>query len=362
MEQKPAGASLFFHTVGATEPAGAAVVHNPGSGGGVRRRTTRHCRDGSGPGRLDADRAWAGRRHRPAAAARGRADPVPGLPVPGQPAVAGALPGRLPHPHRAGLPAVRRVGGAAVRRGRRGAEPRHRPLVGRNRGRAARRDRPDDSQCASGRPAAGATGAPLVGDRGANPSQSGPGADPHRGIGARPPRVGRSAGRHRRPHPGDPASADDRPEAARGLGAAGAAPAALAHRADPGRRGRRGSVPVGASLPARRGAPARAAPGDPQSSRPDGRGEPVSRCPLPDVGRGRRTRRSSGAPDHRGVPGPAPGQRLVLAGETVLRFGWVDVATRPCAVAGQVGQVLRRGGWAGRPRPCGPRCGIADAA
>ncbi len=53
---------------------------------------------------------------------------------------------------------------------------------------------------------------------------------------------------------------------------------------------------------------------------------------------------------------------LVLAGETVLRFGWVDVATRPCAVAGQVGQVLRRGGWAGRPRPCGPRCGIADAA
>jgi hypothetical protein len=45
-----------------------------------------------------------------------------------------------------------------------------------------------------------------------------------------------------------------------------------------------------------------------------------------------------------------------LVGERTLRFGWRDVAARPCLVAQQVGAVLRLSGWGGRPRPCGPGC------
>lgn len=48
--------------------------------------------------------------------------------------------------------------------------------------------------------------------------------------------------------------------------------------------------------------------------------------------------------------------RSTLRGETTLRFGWSDVAGRPCAVAGQVALLLARNGWAGSPRPCNPRC------
>jgi very-short-patch-repair endonuclease len=46
----------------------------------------------------------------------------------------------------------------------------------------------------------------------------------------------------------------------------------------------------------------------------------------------------------------------VEAGSAPLRYGWVDVLTSPCATAAQVGRVLRRQGWAGTARPCGPRC------
>jgi very-short-patch-repair endonuclease len=45
-----------------------------------------------------------------------------------------------------------------------------------------------------------------------------------------------------------------------------------------------------------------------------------------------------------------------VAGDAALRYGWLDVVGVPCAVASQVAAVLRRGGWTGRPRPCGPRC------
>lgn len=43
-------------------------------------------------------------------------------------------------------------------------------------------------------------------------------------------------------------------------------------------------------------------------------------------------------------------------GAAPLRYGWAPVAGRPCQVAGQLARVLRRRGWKGRPRRCGPDC------
>ena len=43
-------------------------------------------------------------------------------------------------------------------------------------------------------------------------------------------------------------------------------------------------------------------------------------------------------------------------GIMTLRYGWADVTGRPCQVAGQVAAVLRRRGWAGGARACGPLC------
>jgi very-short-patch-repair endonuclease len=49
-----------------------------------------------------------------------------------------------------------------------------------------------------------------------------------------------------------------------------------------------------------------------------------------------------------------------VRGETALRYGWADVADRPCEVAGQVAAVLRRRGWAGVAARCGAGCGAAS--
>ena len=46
----------------------------------------------------------------------------------------------------------------------------------------------------------------------------------------------------------------------------------------------------------------------------------------------------------------------VVQGSGVLRYGWRDIAARPCAAAGQVSAVLQAHGWSGRPRRCGPAC------
>lgn len=43
---------------------------------------------------------------------------------------------------------------------------------------------------------------------------------------------------------------------------------------------------------------------------------------------------------------------LVMAGETVLRYGWSDIRGNPCHVARQVAQVLQTQGWPGAPKPC----------
>lgn len=45
-------------------------------------------------------------------------------------------------------------------------------------------------------------------------------------------------------------------------------------------------------------------------------------------------------------------------GIITLRYGWADITRRPCDVAAEIAAVLRLRGWQGRPRPCGPSCGL----
>ena len=49
-------------------------------------------------------------------------------------------------------------------------------------------------------------------------------------------------------------------------------------------------------------------------------------------------------------------------GCVTLRYSWSDVTQRPCDVAVEVGRVLRRRGWAGQLRQCGPECAAGDQA
>jgi hypothetical protein len=46
----------------------------------------------------------------------------------------------------------------------------------------------------------------------------------------------------------------------------------------------------------------------------------------------------------------------VVQGDRVLRYGWRDVAGRPCEAAGQVGTVIRARGWPGVLLRCGRSC------
>lgn len=48
-----------------------------------------------------------------------------------------------------------------------------------------------------------------------------------------------------------------------------------------------------------------------------------------------------------------------VEGMVTLRYGWADVTADPCRVAREIAAALRRGGWTGRPRPCGPSCTAA---
>jgi very-short-patch-repair endonuclease len=47
-----------------------------------------------------------------------------------------------------------------------------------------------------------------------------------------------------------------------------------------------------------------------------------------------------------------------LTGARVLRYGFADVTTRPCAVAAEVATLLTAAGWSGPCAPCGERCGL----
>jgi very-short-patch-repair endonuclease len=48
-----------------------------------------------------------------------------------------------------------------------------------------------------------------------------------------------------------------------------------------------------------------------------------------------------------------------LEGFWPLRYGWPEVSYHACEVAGEVGTLLRRGGWTQSPGPCGPDCLLA---
>jgi very-short-patch-repair endonuclease len=48
----------------------------------------------------------------------------------------------------------------------------------------------------------------------------------------------------------------------------------------------------------------------------------------------------------------------VVADGAVLHYDLADVTETPCAVAAEVAAVLRRNGWPGTPKPCGPRCTV----
>ena len=52
---------------------------------------------------------------------------------------------------------------------------------------------------------------------------------------------------------------------------------------------------------------------------------------------------------------------LVERDEATLRYRWFHVVTMPCESAAQVVLALRRRGWAGTPRPCGPCCRLMAA-
>jgi hypothetical protein len=50
-----------------------------------------------------------------------------------------------------------------------------------------------------------------------------------------------------------------------------------------------------------------------------------------------------------------------LQGVETLRYGWPDTTENRCRTAAEIGSVLRRGGWKGALRPCGPGCTAAGA-
>lgn len=54
--------------------------------------------------------------------------------------------------------------------------------------------------------------------------------------------------------------------------------------------------------------------------------------------------------------------RVVLAGQDPLRYGWHEVVNSACACAAELAALLQRNGWPGTPRRCGPACLLADAS
>ena len=49
---------------------------------------------------------------------------------------------------------------------------------------------------------------------------------------------------------------------------------------------------------------------------------------------------------------------LVLMDTRTLRYGWSDATERRCATAAEIAAVLRKHGWQGTPRRCGPDCTV----
>jgi hypothetical protein len=51
-----------------------------------------------------------------------------------------------------------------------------------------------------------------------------------------------------------------------------------------------------------------------------------------------------------------------VQGTETLRYGWPDVTENRCRTAAEIGAVLRRRGWTGTLRPCGPGCPATGSA
>ncbi len=50
----------------------------------------------------------------------------------------------------------------------------------------------------------------------------------------------------------------------------------------------------------------------------------------------------------------------LVQGTDTLRYGWPDATEHRCRTAAEIGAVLRRRGWTGTLRPCGPSCTAAS--
>jgi very-short-patch-repair endonuclease len=48
----------------------------------------------------------------------------------------------------------------------------------------------------------------------------------------------------------------------------------------------------------------------------------------------------------------------LVQGTETLRYGWPDATANRCRTAAEIATVLRRRGWKGTPRPCGPACQV----
>jgi very-short-patch-repair endonuclease len=48
----------------------------------------------------------------------------------------------------------------------------------------------------------------------------------------------------------------------------------------------------------------------------------------------------------------------LLQGTETLRYGWPDATANRCRTAAEIAALLRRRGWKGTPRPCGPACPV----
>jgi very-short-patch-repair endonuclease len=64
-------------------------------------------------------------------------------------------------------------------------------------------------------------------------------------------------------------------------------------------------------------------------------------------------------PDEARFRDRARDNRVVITGEVVLRYGWWEIVSGPCAIAVEVIAVLRRAGWTGQPRRCCPSCPVS---
>ena len=64
-------------------------------------------------------------------------------------------------------------------------------------------------------------------------------------------------------------------------------------------------------------------------------------------------------PDHARHRDRRRDNRVTVSGRATLRYGWREVVGDPCEVAAEVAEVLRRLGWPGEARRCGPTCPVS---